>query len=103
MLTSAIDKLVALGLCEYEARAYVVLLEESPSTGNRIADCSGVPRSQIQHVLESLEIRGAVVSTNGDGPRTFTANCADDFLNKVRREYRNQIASFRASLTGGQL
>jgi len=103
MLTSAIDRLVALGLSEYEARAYVVLLEDGPSNGLRIADFSGVPRSQIAGVLESLELRGAVVSRNGDGPRIFTDICADDFLNKVRREYQSRIASFSASLTGGQL
>jgi Cd2+/Zn2+-exporting ATPase len=98
MQTSVIDKLVALGLSEYEARAYVVLLEDSPSSGNRIADCASVPRSQIFGVLGSLERRGAVVSRNGDGPRTFTAVCADDFLNRVRREYRSQIASFMEGL-----
>jgi Cd2+/Zn2+-exporting ATPase len=103
MPTSAIDRLVALGLSEYEARAYVVLLEDGPSNGLRIADCSGVPRSQIAGVLGSLERSGAIVSKNGDGPRIFTAICADDFLNKVRRDYRSQIASLRASLTGAQL
>jgi len=40
-------KLVKIGFSEYEAKAYVALLRESPVTGYELSMLSGVPRSMI--------------------------------------------------------
>ncbi|MFL5806107.1 MAG: TrmB family transcriptional regulator [Roseiflexaceae bacterium] len=50
-----------LGFGDYEARAYIALLQRSPLNGYELAKASGVPRSNIYPVLRKLEERGAVV------------------------------------------
>jgi len=50
-----------LGFSDYEARAYVALLQRSPLNGYELAKASGVPRPNIYPVLQKLEERNVVV------------------------------------------
>lgn len=63
-----LDILKKLDFTEYEAKAYLALLSESPSTGYAVAKNSGVPRSKIYEVLESLTARGDVFVSLGNPP-----------------------------------
>lgn len=63
-----IEVLKNLDFTEYEAKAYLALLSESPSTGYAVAKNSGVPRSKIYEVLESLCARGDILVSPGDTP-----------------------------------
>ena len=54
-----------LRFTEYEAKAYLALLEEAPLTGYAVAKHSGVPRSKIYEVLGSLTDKGAVLASHG--------------------------------------
>jgi HTH-type transcriptional regulator, sugar sensing transcriptional regulator len=54
---------------EYEAKAYLTLLEESPLTGYAVAKNSGVPRSRIYEVLDSLAMRGDILVSPGNTPQ----------------------------------
>jgi len=58
-----IEKLVALGMTEYEAKVYLALLPEHPVTGYQVAKRAGVPRSMVYEALSRLESRGAVLKT----------------------------------------
>ncbi|AQR94611.1 TrmB family transcriptional regulator [Clostridium saccharoperbutylacetonicum] len=49
----------------YEAKAYLALLEESPLIGYAVAKNSGVPRSKIYKVLDSLAMRGDILISHG--------------------------------------
>jgi HTH-type transcriptional regulator, sugar sensing transcriptional regulator len=53
-----------LGFGDYEARAYVALLQRSPLNGYELAKASGLPRANVYAVLQKLEERGAVVRTD---------------------------------------
>lgn len=63
-----LDTVKNLGFTEYEAKAYLALLAESPVTGYAAAKNSGVPRSKIYEVLESLSARGDVIVSHGEPP-----------------------------------
>ena len=63
-----LDVVKNLGFTEYEAKAYLALLLESPSTGYAVAKNSGVPRSKIYEVLENLTSRGDVLVSPGEPP-----------------------------------
>ncbi|WP_432661874.1 helix-turn-helix domain-containing protein [Wukongibacter baidiensis] len=52
---SIIEDMKKLGLSEYEVKAYLKLLEEYPANGYTLSKNSGVPRSRIYEVLESLK------------------------------------------------
>ena len=60
-MSNAAELLQELGFSDYEARAYVALLQRSPLNGYELAKASGLPRANIYGVLQKLEERGAVV------------------------------------------
>ncbi|MRX71824.1 TrmB family transcriptional regulator [Bacillus lacus] len=64
-----LDILKNLGFTEYEAKAYLALLEESPLTGYAAAKKSGVPRSKIYEVLDQLTHRGDILVSPGNTPQ----------------------------------
>jgi sugar-specific transcriptional regulator TrmB len=64
-----IADLQPLGFTEYEAKAYLALLEKAPLTGYAVASGSGVPRSRIYEVLAGLVRQGAVVQSHGEPAR----------------------------------
>ncbi|MDI2589155.1 TrmB family transcriptional regulator [Psychrobacillus sp. NEAU-3TGS] len=68
MKENILDTLKNLNFTEYEAKAYLTLLQESPLTGYAVAKHSGVPRSKIYEVLESLAMRGDILISPGNTP-----------------------------------
>ncbi len=52
MKETILETLKNLNFTEYEAKAYLALLEESPLTGYAVAKNSGVPRSRIYEILD---------------------------------------------------
>ena len=44
-----------LGFSEYEARAYLALLQRNPLNGYELAKVSGLPRANVYAVLQKLE------------------------------------------------
>ena len=48
------ERLVRLGLTQYEARAYIALVRRDGSSPAEVARLAGVPRSRIYDVIESL-------------------------------------------------
>lgn len=59
-LTKELQK---IGFTEYEAKIYLALLKEYPSTGYQISKNSGVPRSMVYEALGRLHTKGAVLET----------------------------------------
>lgn len=52
---SVIELLKNLQLTESEAKVYVALSQYGPQTGYEVSKTSGVPRSKVYNILESLE------------------------------------------------
>lgn len=69
MKEKILETLKNLDFTEYEAKAYLALLEESPLTGYAVAKNSGVPRSKIYEVLDSLTMRGDILVSPGNTPQ----------------------------------
>lgn len=57
-----------LNFTEYEAKAYLALLEKSPLSGYAVSLHSGVPRSKIYEVLGGMASRGDVLISQEDTP-----------------------------------
>ncbi|MDA4896313.1 TrmB family transcriptional regulator, partial [Streptomyces sp. MS2A] len=77
MKENILDVLKNLNFTEYESKAYLALLEESPLTGYAVAKKSGVPRSKIYEVLESLVIRGDIFVSYGNTPQYIPVPAKD--------------------------
>lgn len=65
-----IENMKALGLSEYEVKAYLCLLEQYPVNGYTLSKNSGIPRSRIYEVLDSLKNK-QLVFEQIDGKNTL--------------------------------
>jgi sugar-specific transcriptional regulator TrmB len=61
MNTDILKILQDLSFNEYEAKAYLALLEKSPLSGYAVSLNSGVPRSKIYEVLYAMVSRGDII------------------------------------------
>lgn len=99
MATSTIDKLVTLGFSEYEAKAYLALLQENPATGYQVSKGSGVPRSMIYEVLGKLVARGAAMTLHRNGSSKYSPIPAAEFLDKLQRDHEDLVTSLKDNLS----
>ncbi|WP_152042861.1 TrmB family transcriptional regulator [Salinigranum salinum] len=60
-----------LGLSEYEARCYRVLLEHGPATAKELSRASDVPMGRVYDVLNGLERYGLVRSQAASRPKKY--------------------------------
>lgn len=59
-----------MGLSEYEARAYLGVLQSGMTTAKEISEAADIPQSRVYDVLESLESKGFVTVQPGR-PKKF--------------------------------
>lgn len=97
MKESIYQTLKNLHFTEYEAKAYLTLLEESPLTGYAVAKNSGVPRSKIYEVLDSLAVRGDILVSPGNTPQ-YTPVPAKELIKNRRREAEENFELAEKSL-----
>jgi DNA-binding MarR family transcriptional regulator len=98
MTTTAREELEALGFGEYEARAYLALLQRGPLTGYQVAKASGVPRPNVYPVLSRLEQRGAVNRIDVEGATRYSALPAAQMLDNAGRSFSTQLAKARDAM-----
>lgn len=98
MSDDPIAKLVQIGFSEYEAKAYVALLRESPVTGYQLSKLSSVPRSMIYEVVGKLTARGAAMTLRTDGATKYAPVPAAEFLDQLHREHAELTASLKDDL-----
>lgn len=94
-----VEKLVRIGMSEYEAKAYLALLGDSPVTGYQLAKSSGVPRSMIYEVMGKLVARGAAMTLPTGSSTKYAAIPADEFLDQLQQEHEALIGSLREPLS----
>lgn len=85
-----LERLRALGLAEYPARAYLALLELGPSGARAVADRSGVPRGKIYATLNDLHARG-LVEVTPERPHRYVAAPVVELLALLRRTHRDAL------------
>lgn len=84
-----VERLVEIGLTEYEAKAYIALLRLGPASGYQVAKESGVPRSTIYEILAKLVIRGAVLTQSFAEQVRYAPVAPEQFLGRLRREFQD--------------
>ena len=97
MKENILEILKNLNFTEYEAKAYLTLLEESPLTGYAVAKNSGVPRSRIYEVLDSLTIRGDILVSPGNTPQ-YTPVPAKELIKSRRMKAEENFELAEKSL-----
>lgn len=84
-------------MTEWEARAYLTLLEESPSSGYGVAKRSGVPRAKIYEVLASLTNKGAVHIARSE-PRLYGPLPPKELIDRLRAQMTERLDAAAAGL-----
>lgn len=90
MNREALSVLQELNFTEYEAKAYLTLLEKAPLTGYAVSLHSGVPRSKVYEVLGGLVDRGEVMVSH-DTPALYTPLQPDELLAKRKRRTEESL------------
>ncbi|MGE5603609.1 MAG: TrmB family transcriptional regulator [Nitrososphaerales archaeon] len=85
--------LAELGFGEYEARAFLALLQREALNGYELAKLSGVPRGNIYAVLQKLEDRGAVVHMDTPAGARYAALPVSELLATLERRYKGTLAA----------
>lgn len=97
MWNEALEAVKALGLSEYEAKAYLALLDESPASGYRVALNSGVPRSKVYEALGGLVDRGVALVNHGE-PVRYAPVSPEEMISRRKRELEGTLESAQGTL-----
>lgn len=95
---SAVIHLQALGLTEYEARAYTALLALGRAVPARVARQAGIPRPKIYETLERLEGRGLSARV-GQNPLEYAPLSAREYLARARRAFDDRLEVLERDLS----
>ena len=98
-MSTPIEQLQQLGFSQYEAQAYVALLQRSPLTGYELAKVSGIPRPNIYPVLARLEERGAVVRLEDADGTHYAPIAADELVARLQSQLHGSLEAARSSLS----
>ncbi len=90
--------LQALGLTEYEARAYVALLGMGRAQPAKIARASRIPRPKVYETLERLEARGLATRTQS-APLEYAPLSAREYISRSQREFGSRIDGLERALS----
>jgi predicted transcriptional regulator len=88
-MQEASDLLQELGFSEYEAKAYIALLQRNPLNGYELAKASGIPRANIYAVLQRLEERHAVCRLDGESSLRYCPVQPCDLLPEIATHYQH--------------
>ena len=97
-MESIVEKLRRIGLTEYEAKAYLALLNTHLNTATKISEKSNVPRTRIYSVLESLGQKGWIRIYSGV-PLLFKAADPREIFEKIKDDYTEFLKSVQTMLT----
>lgn len=83
------EKLIQIGLSEYEATIYTFLLEKGPLTAQKIYMGTGINRVTTYNVLDSLEKKSLISSLDTEKKKRFAAESPKrlvEFLKDQKKE-----------------
>ena len=90
--------LTAIGFTEYEAKVYLALLKEHPTTGYQLSKLAGIPRSMVYEALGRLDVRGAVLKTEEAKATLYRPMPPDALLARLTDEHRRRMDVLRVGL-----
>jgi len=97
-MQQAVIKLKQLGFSEYEAKAYLSLVNENPLTAYELSKNSGIPSSKIYEVLNKLELRHIVQSIRGERSKMFIPVPPDEFVENFKTTVENKLHAVKSEL-----
>jgi predicted transcriptional regulator len=87
-----------LGFSEYEARAYLALLQRNPLNGYELAKISGLPRANVYAVLHKLEERGAVVRLDMPNGSRYAPVAPAELTQRIASRFQDVLSATQEAL-----
>ena len=100
VVTNIKSKLMDVGFSEYEAKAYIALVTENPSTAYEIAKRAALPTSKIYEVLAKLSERGAVFEIDDQEKRRYMPQSPDELIANHRSRMEGTLDQLKEGLNG---
>ncbi|MEM5814502.1 MAG: helix-turn-helix domain-containing protein [Candidatus Aenigmatarchaeota archaeon] len=95
------EMLKSLGLMEYEAKAYLALLEFGNCTAEKLAQVSGIPLPRIYDTMTELQSKGFVLISKSR-PKMFSPRPCDKalehFISLQKKEMEAKLDSLRQNV-----
>jgi hypothetical protein len=89
-----------LGFGDYEAKAYMALLQRSPMTGYEVAKLSHVPRANVYDILPRLEEHGAVVRVDSPTGTKYAAVPPSELMPRLAGRFNDDLIAAEEALAG---
>ncbi|MDX1610978.1 MAG: helix-turn-helix domain-containing protein [Candidatus Thermoplasmatota archaeon] len=90
MLAGELETIQEYGLTEYEARAYLALVELEEGTAREVADVSRVPRTKIYGVIDDLHQK-SLVEVIPERPKRFLPKAFEGYLDKFEARFKEKL------------
>lgn len=90
-----LERIQEYGLTEYEARAFLALLDIGVGTAHDVAALSRVPRTKIYSVLDALHEK-RLVEIIPERPKRYQPVSFDDYLENVKHGYQSKLHKLEA-------
>ena len=97
-MTDTTALLRELGFSEYEARAYLALLQRNPLNGYELAKAARLPRANIYAVLQKLEERGAVVRLDMPSGARYAPVAPGELTGRIGSRFQHALNSVQRAL-----
>jgi sugar-specific transcriptional regulator TrmB len=98
-MDKALTHLGELGLSEYEGRAYISLLRNSPATAYEISKHSGIPTSKVYEVLKRLSAKGMIALFESENTKKYIPVEPEIFLERHRSRTESVVKTLKNELT----
>jgi len=102
MVVNIIKKLNEIGFSEYEAKAYIALVEANPATAYEIARSSGIPTSKIYEVISKLLERNVVIIAGESKTKRYIPIDPAEFIESKKTRIEATLDELKKDLTGIQ-
>ncbi len=97
-MADIIALLQQLGFSEYEARAYLALVQRNPLNGYELAKVSGLPRANVYAVLQKLEERGAVVRLDMPSGARYAPVPSTQLTQRIASRFQDVLSTTQQAL-----
>jgi len=87
-----------LGLTDYEARAYIALLERGVLTASQVSENADVPYSKVYETLTSLERKGWIETEKGR-PRRYYPKTPSEALATAKMQLEEKVKAWEKTIT----
>jgi sugar-specific transcriptional regulator TrmB len=92
------NDLLELGFTDYEAKAYIALLQKNPATAYEIAKNAAIPTSKIYEVLVKLADKGVISEYDDQNKRKYIPMPPEEMIDSYRSKIDNTLDRLKASL-----